>query len=72
VDCDFPYDNPDFVEALLPERDSLYRETVVLKDQLSEYREAEHLKASYEKAIRQRDIEISSLKQQVAVLLRKI
>lgn len=72
MDDGFPYDNPCFVEALLLERDSLYRQTVVLKDQLSEYREVAFLKASYEKTIRERDIEISSLKQQMAVLLRKI
>jgi hypothetical protein len=61
-----------FVEALLLERDDFYRETVRLKDQLSEYRDVEHMKASYEQTICDRDLEISSLKQQAASLLRKI
>jgi transposase len=71
--------NAAFIETLLEERDSLYRETVKLQDRIAGYADVEVLKYNYEqtikgkeKIIQEKDIQIAGLRQQVARLLRKI
>jgi Transposase and inactivated derivatives len=60
--------NIGFVEALLEERDHLYRETVKLKDQLNELSDA----AAYQEKIQNLTQENASLKSRIEYLQRKL
>lgn len=64
--------NDAFIQALLEERDKLFQQNARLKSQLDSYAEVEAMKASYEKTINNKDIEIRSLKEQVERLLRQV
>ena len=61
-----------FVEQLLEDRDRLYREASRLKSQLSGYENFEAERASYQDLLQEKDKTIKKLKDQVAMLQRKI
>lgn len=61
-----------FIQALLEERDKLFQQNARLRSQLDGYAEVDAMKASYEKTINNKDIEIRSLKEQVERLLRQV
>lgn len=64
--------NDAFIQALLEERDKLFQQNARLRSQLDGYAEVDAMKASYEKTINNKDIEIRSLKEQVERLLRQV
>jgi transposase len=72
----FPNDDNDtFIQALLQERDHLYRETVKLREELKSYSDVITLKqtiTAQEGTINKQAEKISSLEQQIQGLLRKI
>jgi transposase len=61
-----------FVEQLLEDRDRLYRETSRLKSQLAGYENFDAQRASYQDLLEEKDKTIKKLKDQVAMLQRKI
>jgi len=61
-----------FIQALLEERDKLFQQNARLRSQLDGHAEVDTMKASYEKTINNKDIEIRSLKEQVERLLRQV
>jgi transposase len=56
--------NNAFVDALLEERDRLYRERAKLKGYLKEYADVETIKLTYEQIISKKEAEITILKEQ--------
>ncbi|GHT71737.1 IS66 family transposase [Bacteroidia bacterium] len=72
-------ENDTFIQALLQERDHLYRETAKLREEIKGYSDVITLKNSYEQTITDQEgtinkqaEKINSLEQQVQQLLRKI
>ena len=61
-----------FVQAILHERDRLFRETSRLNSQLSSYENFEAERISYQRQLGQKDETINNLKRQVEMLQRKV
>ena len=61
-----------FVQQILEDRDRLYRETSMLKSQLSGYENFEAERTNYQKLLDEKEQAIVKLKQQVEMLQRKI
>jgi len=61
-----------FVQQILEDRDRLYRETSMLKSQLSGYENFEAERTTYQKLLDEKEQSIVKLKQQVEMLQRKI
>lgn len=61
-----------FVQAILHERDRLFRETSRLNSQLSGYENFEAERISYQRQLGQKDETINNLKRQVEMLQRKV
>jgi transposase len=61
-----------FVQAILQERDRLFRETSRLNSQLSSYENFEAERISYQRQLGQKDETINNLKRQVEMLQRKV
>lgn len=61
-----------FVQQILEDRDRLYRETSMLKSQLSGYENFEAERTTYQKLLSEKEQTIFKLKQQVEMLQRKI
>jgi transposase len=65
-------DEESFLQAILQERDRLFRETSRLKSQLTSYENFESERISYQKLLSQNEETINSLKRQIEMLQRKI
>src|SRR5665648_1105552 len=61
-----------FLQAILQERDRLFRETSRLNSQLSSYENFEAERISYQQQLGQKDETINKLKQHIEMLQRRI
>ena len=61
-----------FLQAILQERDRLFRETSRLNSQLSSYENFEAERISYQRQLGQKDETINKLKQHIGMLQRKV